>query len=157
MIILRFGEERGISSVSPVKLTTVLRNQIGDIHMAKVLKDGNLLIVCRNEEQNNILKGARRLQVTREGVRKDSEYVVLDSEEEVLPKKVTLCFLSYSVREYIPKPMRCYNCQKFGYTAMTCKSRRRCARCGEDNEYAQYHYEQPKCCNCGGNHSVAYG
>ena len=42
-IILRFGEEKGISSMSPVKLTTVLRNQVGDIHMAKVLKDGNLL------------------------------------------------------------------------------------------------------------------
>lgn len=30
-IILRFGEERGLSSMSPMKLTTVLRNQIGDI------------------------------------------------------------------------------------------------------------------------------
>lgn len=50
-MILRLGEEKGISSVSPVKLTMILRNQIGDIHMAKVLRDGNLLIVCRNEGQ----------------------------------------------------------------------------------------------------------
>ena len=50
-IILRFGEGRGISSMSPVKLTTVLKNQIGDIHLAKVLKDGNLLIVCRSEDK----------------------------------------------------------------------------------------------------------
>ncbi len=50
-MILRFGEEKGISSMSPVKLTTILRKQIGDIHMAKVLGDGNLLIVCINEEQ----------------------------------------------------------------------------------------------------------
>lgn len=205
-IILRFGEERGISSMNPVKLTTVLRNQIGDIHLAKVLKDGNLLIVCRNEEQRDragrmkdvgrfkvvstsrvekgskwskgviwgvpigvtmeeiksnlkggTLKGARRIQVTREGERKDSEHVILEFEDEILPKKVTLGFLSYTVREYVPKPMRCYNCQRFGHTAKICKGRRRCARCGGNHEYGQCDHDQPKCCNCGGNHSVSYG
>lgn len=30
-MILRFGDEKGISSMSPVKLTSILRNQIGDI------------------------------------------------------------------------------------------------------------------------------
>ena len=39
--------------MSLVKLTTVLRNQVGDIHMAKVLKDGNLSIICRNEGQRD--------------------------------------------------------------------------------------------------------
>ena len=34
-IILRFDEERGIPPMNPVKLTTILRNQIGDIHLAK--------------------------------------------------------------------------------------------------------------------------
>ena len=84
-------------------------------------------------------------------------HVVLDFEEEVLPKKVTLGFLSYTIREYIPKPMRCYNCQRFRHTAKTCKGRRRCARCGEDHEYGQCGREQPKFCNYGGNHSVFYG
>jgi len=80
----------------------------------------------------------------------------LNYEEKSLPKKVTLGFLSYNVK-YIPKPMRCYNCQRFGHTAKVCKGRRRCARCGEDHEYGQCNHEQLKCCNCGGNHSVAYG
>ncbi len=104
-----------------------------------------------------ILKGVRRKQIPREGVRKDSEYVVLDFEDEFLLKKVALGFLSHNVREYTPKPMRCYNCQRFGHTAKVCKARRRCARCGEDCEYGQCKHEQPKCCNCGGKHSVAYG
>ena len=189
-----------------VKLTTVLKNQIGDIHLAKVLKDGNLFIVCMSEDQREqagrvkeigkfkvvsisligkgskwskgviwgvpirvtieeiktnikggVLKNAQRIQITREGVRKDSEYVVLEFEEEVIPKKVALGFISYSVREYVPKPMRCYNCQRFGHIAKACKGRQRCATCGEDHEYGQCNHEQPKCCNCGGNHSVAYG
>ncbi len=40
--------------------------------------------------KGGILKGARQIQITREGVRKDSEYVVLDFEDEFLPKKVEL-------------------------------------------------------------------
>ncbi len=40
---------------------------------------------------------SERLQVIREEVRKDSEHVVLDFEEEVLPKKVTLGFLSWPI------------------------------------------------------------
>ncbi len=47
-MVLRFSEEKGVSSMSlPIlrKLTTILRNQIGDTHLANVLRDGNLLIV----------------------------------------------------------------------------------------------------------------
>ena len=41
---------------------------------------------------------------------------------------------------------------------MTCKGKRRYARCGEDHEYEQCGKGmQPNCCNCGGNHGVAYG
>ncbi len=43
------------------------------------------------------------------------------------PKEVTLGYMTYNVREYVPKPMRCYNCQRFGHTASTCKGKRRCA------------------------------
>lgn len=103
------------------------------------------------------LKRARRLQVTRDGARKDSEYILLDFEEEVLPRKVTVGYLSYNVCEYVPRPVRCYNCQRFGHTAKVCKGRRRCAKCGEDHEYADCVQKQAKCCNCGGDHSVAYG
>ena len=63
------------------------------------------------------------------------KYDVLDFEEEVLPKNVSLGFFSYSVIEYTTMPMKCYNCRRFGHTAKACKGRRRCAQCGEDHEY----------------------
>ena len=205
-VILRFGEEKGISGMNPVRLTAFLKEKVGDIRMAKILRDGNLLIVCGDEKQREraeriteigrskvvnssrserggkgakgviwgvpsgvtmeeikanllggVLKSALRLQVTRGGVREDSESVLLEFEEEILPMKVTLGYLSYSVREYVPKPMRCYNCQRFGHTAKYCKGKRRCPKCGEDHEFKDCRQEQPKCCSCGGSHSVAYG
>lgn len=206
-IILRFEEEKGILPMSPVKLTSILKNQVGDIIMAKVLRDGNLLIACKSEEQrqragkmkeigkNKVVstnyigqgtkgakgviwgvptsittdeikanlkggsvKNVRRLQVNRDGTKRDSESILLEFVGEMLPRKVTLGFMSYNVREYVPMPMRCYNCQRFGHTAKTCKGKRRCARCGEDHSFEECnHKEQPRCCSCGGNHSVAYG
>lgn len=70
-------------------------------------------------------------------------------EEEKLPERVFLGYMSYYVREYTPKPLRCYNCQRFGHTAPNCRGKRRCSRCGEDHEYMQCKKEtQPNCCNC---------
>lgn len=53
--------------------------------------------------------------------------------------------------------MRCYKCQEFGHVAKVCKGKRRCARCSGDYEYGNCGEEvRPKCCSCGGNHSVAF-
>lgn len=58
---------------------------------------------------------------------------------------------------YIPKPLRFFNCQRFGHTAKNCREQRRCARCGGDHEFGKCGGGvQPKCCNCGGAHNVAY-
>lgn len=81
----------------------------------------------------------------------------MEFEGENLPTKVTLGYIAYSVREYIPKPLRCFKCQRFGHNAAVCKGRVRCPRCGEDHEYENCGRKmQPKCCSCGGEHSVTY-
>lgn len=55
----------------------------------------------------------------------------------------------------MPKRMRCYNCREFGHMAMSCKKRKRCARCGGEHDYGKYgEGVEPKCCNCGGKHTV---
>lgn len=46
---MRFEEGNGLLAMNLIKLTTTLKNQLGEIVMAKVLKDGNPLIVCKNE------------------------------------------------------------------------------------------------------------
>lgn len=69
------------------------------------------------------LKDARRLQSFRDGIKQDSESVLLEFVDEILPNKVTLVYMTYNPREYVPKPMRCYNCQRFGHTATTCKGK----------------------------------
>lgn len=66
--------------------------------------------------------------------------------------------MSFPVRPYVPPPLRCYKCQRYGHIAVTCKGKQRCAKCGEDHRFEECGVNvQPKCCNCGGQHSVTYG
>lgn len=95
------------------------------------------------------------MQTVRDGTRSDSDGIVIFN-GEILLTKVTLGYLSYNVREYIPKPVRCYNCQRFRHLAKVYKGKKRCARCGGNHGYEECNRSaHPKCCNCGGNHSVA--
>ena len=64
-----------------------------------------------------------------------------------LPNSVHIGWDNCSVREYIPRPRRCYNCQKFGHGGRTCRSSTAiCVQCAApshgpcDNE--------PVCSNC---------
>lgn len=75
-----------------------------------------------------------------------------------MPEKVYLGFVRYAVRPYVPPPLRCYKCQKFGHVAAVCRGKQRCARCGGEHEYGKCGQGvNPKCCNCGGEHSAGYG
>lgn len=64
-------------------------------------------------------------------------------------------YLSCDVREFIPAPLPCFKCQRMGHTAGQCEGKLRCAgeheygKCGQDTKI--------RCCNCGGEHSAAYG
>lgn len=105
--------------------------------------------------KNRSVKSAVRM--TRGVEKVETESVLVEFETKEVPKEVYYGFMRYSIREYVPKPMRCYNCQEFGHMANVCKGKRRCARCSGDHEYGKCGEEvRPKCCNCGGNHSMAF-
>ena len=49
-VVVRF-EEPGVKGLDPLKLTEIIKNQVGDVKYARILNDGNLLIGCNSEEQ----------------------------------------------------------------------------------------------------------
>ncbi|MED6275833.1 hypothetical protein CHARACLAT_030479 [Characodon lateralis] len=48
---LKNGEEQ--DNISPIVVSREIKKKIGDVEMVKILRDGNLLVVCKNEEQKN--------------------------------------------------------------------------------------------------------
>ena len=104
------------------------------------------------------VKGSRVSEVLRfrrrEGADGDPP-VLLTFTDSVLPQRVFLGSMAYQVREYIRPPLRCYNCQRFGRVAGSCRGKRKCAKCGGDHVIQNCEAEAPKCPNCGGDHAAA--
>lgn len=77
------------------------------------------------------------------------------------PEYLTIGCLKLKVRPYIPAPMRCFTCHKFGHISKTCpnQSTPKCYNCCED-KHIQTRDEkctrQQKCMNCGSNDHNSY-
>ncbi|KAH8275933.1 hypothetical protein KR026_002586, partial [Drosophila bipectinata] len=57
--------------------------------------------------------------------------IILTFGTVTLPKRLWIGYESVQVRPYIPPPMRCYNCLRFGHTTTACKSPKVCSNCAE--------------------------
>ena len=70
----------------------------------------------------------------------------------VLPQSIKIGYLNVKVELYIPSPMRCFKCQKFGHTKDRCSGEEVCGTCS-----MQVHsgpcQNPAKCVNCEGAHS----
>lgn len=69
-----------------------------------------------------------------------------------LPQKVKFGFLSLNVRTFIPNPLRCFTCQRYGHGATRCTNPPICGICS----YTKHDPDQCKngaqCFNCTGEH-----
>ncbi|XP_049328199.1 uncharacterized protein LOC125787671 [Astyanax mexicanus] len=123
---------------------------------------GVSLDVSMDQLKRNLSGGtvieAVRLKGFRNGVKGDSLSVMILFDGDILPDRVYLGYISFPVRAYIPPPIRCFNCQRYGHVAAACRGKKRCGVYGGDHEYGHCaEGVKPKCCNCGGDHKAAYG
>ena len=65
-----------------------------------------------------------------------------------IPETVQIGYLKVKVSLYVPTPMRCYTCQKFGHTSSKCTATdETCVRCGKHRHEGACDL---KCTNCEG-------
>lgn len=118
-------------------------------------------IVVTIEQIRNNVTGAKvvevkHLKTTRNG-ECDSLALMLKINGEKLSSRVYIGYMSYEVRAYVPPPLRCFKCQKYGHVAAVCRGKQKCGRCAGEHEYGKCEEgAKLKCCNCGGEHSSAY-
>ena len=151
-------KEKGVKGVihgvplemSESELLAELKNQ--QVTSAKrMLKKGTAKEKSPNEPQNK-----DHANSTPE--RTPMKTVVLTFSKSSLPPQVQLCFQVFKVKQYIPPPIRCFKCQRFGHPATGCRHKERCVRCGDSHSFDRCPQKVTlKCINCGGPHSAAYG
>ena len=50
-VVVRYEGEGGVKKMDLLKITQIIRTQVGEVKYAKVLGDGNLLIGCNTEHK----------------------------------------------------------------------------------------------------------
>ena len=90
----------------------------------------------------------RRLTTFRNGERKDTSLLVLTFETTTLPDTLLAGHIRYSVRVFIPNPLRCFACQRFGHSTKFCKQTPRCKKCGETPHDGSPCSAPIKCLSC---------
>ena len=90
--------------------------------------------------------------VTREGTKKKTATMIVTFATSEVPKKLKAGFLSLSVERYIPNPLRCFKCQKFGHSQSWCKREEVCPKCGLKAHGDTGCSEELNCVNCKGKH-----
>lgn len=113
------------------------------------------LMNCQTEEILAELKSqgvyeVRRITTKKNGVVENTPSLILSFKSRDVPKYIYAAMYRLPVRVYIPNPMRCFNCQRFGHSSTRCTSVKICV-CGKPTHDGT-DCSNAKCINCEGNH-----
>ena len=109
-------------------------------------------VEIRDELKDQGVVGVNRVTLKKEGKEIPTNTLFLLFGSLELPKEITVGYLKVKVSLFIPNPMRCFNCNKFGHTNQRCKVAANCPGCRKDKHEGQC--DGPKLCsNCNGPHA----
>ncbi|KAI5637390.1 hypothetical protein NE865_09821 [Phthorimaea operculella] len=110
------------------------------------------------EGYGRILRSRRmnRKTVTASGVVEwvPTQTVTLTFDGQRLPPRVFAFYSALPVQNYILPTIQCHRCCRFGHTKDKCRSRPRCAKCGEEHDAATCMVTVASCVNCSGDHQA---
>ncbi|GFV46230.1 uncharacterized protein TNCV_5037181 [Trichonephila clavipes] len=99
------------------------------------------------------------IQVRRITIKKDSaviptKHVILTFSSPTLPQTIKAGYLNCKIRPYIPNPLRCFKCQRFGHSQTSCRGQLTCSRCASVGHASTDCLLELKCINCSQAHSA---
>ncbi|GBN38061.1 hypothetical protein AVEN_208397-1 [Araneus ventricosus] len=100
-----------------------------------VVTCGELLNVTTEEIlkelQSQGVSHVRRISIRRDGQLLNTKHLILTFDSAKLPEHIKAGYMRLSVRAYIPNPLRCFKCHRFGHSKTSCRGTLTCARCAE--------------------------
>lgn len=103
-------------------------------------------------QQEGVIE-VKRIMTKRDGRLIQTASHILTFNKPKLPIRIKAAFYCLEVRPYIPNPIRCFKCQRFGHISSKCSSEALCA-CGKPPHTGNPCQDPMKCVNCGGLHSA---
>ena len=93
-----------------------------------------------------------RITITRNDNKIPTKHIILTINSPKLPQSIKAGYLQCSIRPYIPNPLRCFKCQRFGHSKISCRGTLTCGRCSAVGHDSQDCNEKYSCVNCKGDH-----
>ncbi|GFT24799.1 uncharacterized protein TNCV_2618651 [Trichonephila clavipes] len=99
------------------------------------------------------------IQVRRITTKKDTsiiptKHVILTFNSPNLPTSIKAGYINCKIRPYIPYPLRCFKCQRFGHSQTACRGQLTCSRCASVGHASSDCTLEQKCVNCSQPHSA---
>jgi hypothetical protein len=103
------------------------------------------------------ITGIRRITSTRNGIQVPTRLIILTFDTPKPPQSIKVGYEVVEVEQYIPNPLRCTRCQRYGHHHTRCDSRKpiTCSVCGDKDHTSTPESPckaTPKCANCAGPH-----
>ncbi|GFY01033.1 uncharacterized protein TNCV_1364381 [Trichonephila clavipes] len=94
----------------------------------------------------------RRITIKKDSTRIPTKHLILTFNSPILPRNIKAGYLNCRIRPYIPNPLRCFRCQRFGHSQTSCRGQLTCSRCASVGHASTDCSLEPKCFNCSESH-----
>ena len=96
-----------------------------------VIRNWELARTDPEEIKENVpmITDVQRIVVNRNNTEIKTNTLILNFNTPKIPDSLKICCLNIPVSQYVPNPIRCYKCQRFGHVTSKCKHNEVCARC----------------------------
>ena len=92
----------------------------------------------------------------RKEVKIETNTYILTFNQPHIRKEVKIGYCVQRVKQYVPAPLRCFKCQRYGQHRESCRGRHTWAKCRENNQdYMDENCsKERRCVNCRQNHQA---
>ena len=133
-------------AVTPHKSLNSLKGVVRNWELARTDPD-------EIKENVPMITDVHRIVVKRNNLEVKTNTLILTLNTPKIPDSLIICYLNIPVSQYVPNPIRCYKCKRFGHVTSKCKHNEVCARCSETGHKDTTCSKAFKCVNCEENHT----
>ncbi|GFX53867.1 uncharacterized protein TNCV_1598131 [Trichonephila clavipes] len=95
----------------------------------------------------------RRITIKKDAIIIPTKHLILTFNSSKLPPTIKAGYLKCKIRPYIPNPLRCFKCQRFGHSQTSCRGQLTGSRCASVGHASTDCNLEQKCVNCSQPHS----
>ena len=131
------------------------------LNISKGVVRSKELSLCTIDKIKKEMKKQGVTEVKRGTIKKEGKLIetntyIMTFDQPKIPERIKVGYTMERVEQFIPNPLRCDNCQKYGHHKDNCRGRKVCGKCAQqDPDHHIDNCNNPyKCANYGGDHPV---